>query len=161
MPQALAYIGLGANLGDAAAAVLAAAQALGRLPHIQLLALSPLYQSAPVDAAGPTFINAVACVQTRRPPEALLADLLALEHRFGRERPYHHAPRTLDLDLLFHGSARIETPTLTLPHPRWAERAFVVRPLMDLLPEGVAPDGTVIATLQPALEHQPIERVSP
>jgi 2-amino-4-hydroxy-6-hydroxymethyldihydropteridine diphosphokinase len=157
----LAYIGLGANLGDAQATVQAAALALDRLPHTQLQTLSPLYRSAPVEAQGPPFINAVACASTRRTPEALLGDLLALEARFGRERPYPNAPRTLDLDVLFYDTLRLASPRLVLPHPRWAQRAFVVKPLMDLLPEGLAPDGTPLQDLLPALQHQAIERCSP
>jgi 2-amino-4-hydroxy-6-hydroxymethyldihydropteridine diphosphokinase len=161
MPQAVAYIGLGANLGDAPSTLRVAAQALNRLPHARVQAMSAFYRSAPVDAHGPAFINAVACVHTRRSPEALLQDVLAIEARFGRERPYRNAPRTLDLDLLFYGDARSSSPQLVLPHPRWAERAFVVRPLLDLLPEGVAPDGTDLNGLLARLQHQPIERLPP
>jgi 2-amino-4-hydroxy-6-hydroxymethyldihydropteridine diphosphokinase len=129
------FVGLGANLGDAAATVRAAFDALDTLPGTRCVARSSLYRSAPVDAAGPDFVNAVAELRTELEPEALLAALHRIEARFGRERPYRHAPRTLDLDLLLFGKRCIDTPELTLPHPRWTERAFVVTPLAEIAPE--------------------------
>lgn len=129
------FVGLGANLGDAAATVRAAFDALAALPQTRCVARSSLYRSAPVDATGPDFVNAVAELRTQLEPEALLEALHAIETRFGRERPYRHAPRTLDLDLLLYGARRIATPGLTLPHPRWTERAFVVVPLAEIAPE--------------------------
>lgn len=151
------YVGLGANLGEARTTLHKATAALAALPHTQLTAVSAHYRSAPVDAAGPDFINAVACLSTRRPPLALLSDLQAIEVRFGRERPYPNAPRTLDLDLLFYGEQRLASRALTLPHPRWRERAFVVLPLIELTSE--APDGTRLADLLPTLQRQTIERL--
>jgi 2-amino-4-hydroxy-6-hydroxymethyldihydropteridine diphosphokinase len=140
-----ALIGLGANLGDAQAAVRGAALTLGRLPQTALLACSPLYRSAPWEAQGPDFINAVAWLQTSLEPMALLDALQGLEQQNGRERPYPNAPRTLDLDLLMFGERQICAPRLTLPHPRLHLRAFVLRPLHDLLPELTVPG------LEPAL----------
>lgn len=142
-----ALIGLGANLGDAVGAVRSAAQALGRLPKTRLLACSPLYRSAPWQAQGPDFINAVAWLQTDLQALELLDALQALELQHGRERPYPNAPRTLDLDVLMMGELQLHTPRLTLPHPRMHLRAFVMRPLQDLLPDllipGLSPAGTV------------------
>ena len=140
MPRApvIAFVGLGANLGDARQAVQQALIDLARLPHSELLAASRLYRSAPVDAAGPDYVNAVAELRTSLSAPALLAALQALEHAAGRQRPYRHAPRTLDLDLLLYGSARIDSPALTVPHPRMAQRAFVLRPLAELAPERVS-----------------------
>ena len=129
------FVGLGANLGDATATVQAAFDALDALPGTHCVARSSLYRTAPVDAAGPDFINAVAELRSMLEPELLLAALQALEARFGRERPYRHAPRTLDLDLLLYGVRRIATPTLSLPHPRLHERAFVVTPLAEIAPD--------------------------
>ncbi|MFT4243499.1 MAG: 2-amino-4-hydroxy-6-hydroxymethyldihydropteridine diphosphokinase [Acidovorax sp.] len=134
----IAFIGLGANLGDAPAALRTALQALAALPETQLLRTSPLYRSAPVDATGPDFYNAVAALQTRLAPLALLRALQAIEQAAGRERPYRNAPRTLDLDVLLYGDERIATPELTVPHPRMGERAFVLRPLADIAPERVS-----------------------
>lgn len=128
------YIGLGANLGDRGQALRQAVLALGQLPGTQLQAVSSLYSSAPVDASGPDYLNAVACLHSSLTPLALLAQLQALENAAGRERPYRNAPRTLDLDLLLYGSVRLQTPSLTLPHPRMLERAFVLRPLAELAP---------------------------
>ncbi|HEX3138953.1 MAG TPA: 2-amino-4-hydroxy-6-hydroxymethyldihydropteridine diphosphokinase, partial [Rhizobacter sp.] len=86
---------------------------------------------------GPDFINAVAALETGLDPHALLAELQRLEAGAGRERPYRNAPRTLDLDLLRHGDAVLDTPQLSLPHPRLAERAFVLLPLAEIAPEQV------------------------
>ena len=136
-PAVHAWVGLGANLGDAAAALRQAVQALAHTPGIRLLRTSSLYRSAPVDAHGPDYLNAVAEIATTLGPHALLAALQALEHAAGRERPYRNAPRTLDLDLLLYGTQHIATPDLTVPHPRMFERAFVLQPLAELAPQHV------------------------
>ena len=138
-PQVHAWVGLGANLGDAAAALRQAVQALAHTPGICLLRTSSLYRSAPVDAHGPDYLNAVAEIATTLSPHDLLAALQALEHAAGRERPYRNAPRTLDLDVLRHGDVTLDTPELTLPHPRMLERAFVLVPLAEIAPALVPP----------------------
>lgn len=130
----LAYIGLGANLGEAQATVRQAAHELAALPGIMALRLSGLYSTAPVDSSGPDYVNAVAAVQTHLAPLDLLDALQALEQRHGRERPYHNAPRTLDLDLLLYGERSLDLPRLAVPHPRMHERAFVLQPLRELAP---------------------------
>jgi 2-amino-4-hydroxy-6-hydroxymethyldihydropteridine diphosphokinase len=112
---------------------------------------SSLWRSAPVDASGPDYVNAVAQFATRLTAPALLTALQALEAQAGRERPYRNAPRTLDLDLIFYGQATIDSPKLTVPHPRWRERAFVLRPLAELR------DAPAEALAQVA--HQRIERL--
>ncbi len=132
-----AYIGLGANLGDASATVLQAVQAIAELDGVALIRQSSLYASSPVDADGPDYINAVVEVLTRRKPHELLLLLQDIELRAGRVRAYRNAPRTLDLDLLLHGDARIDTPALTLPHPRMWLRAFVLHPLAEIAPQHV------------------------
>jgi 2-amino-4-hydroxy-6-hydroxymethyldihydropteridine diphosphokinase len=134
-----AFVGIGANLGDAQRTVREAIAALDGIPHTRLVQASRLYRSAPVDAGGPDFINAVAQLDTRLSAPELLAQLQALEAAAGRERPYRNAPRTLDLDLLLFGDSRIASATLTVPHPRLRERAFVLLPLQELAPERVAP----------------------
>jgi 2-amino-4-hydroxy-6-hydroxymethyldihydropteridine diphosphokinase len=111
--------------------------ALDHAPGLRLLRASSLYHSAPHEAQGPDFINAVAEIATTLSAPDLLSALQAIEAGAGRERPYHHAPRTLDLDLLFYGDGRIDSPTLTVPHPRWRERAFVLVPLAELAPQRV------------------------
>jgi 2-amino-4-hydroxy-6-hydroxymethyldihydropteridine diphosphokinase len=143
-----AYVGLGANLGDPAAAVRVALDALGRLPGTALAGRSSLYRSAPVDATGPDFVNAVAALRTTLSAPALLAALQAIEQAAGRERPWHHAPRTLDLDLLLYGQASIASPALTVPHPRMRQRAFVLLPLAELAPDRVAPADLAAVTSQ-------------
>jgi 2-amino-4-hydroxy-6-hydroxymethyldihydropteridine diphosphokinase len=134
----MACVALGANLGDAVATVQQALRDVAGLPETQLLKASSLYRSAPYEAQGPDFINAVALLQTQLSPLELLHVLQALELRSGRERPYKNAPRTLDLDLIFYGDVALATPELTLPHPRWHERAFVLQPLAEVWPERVS-----------------------
>ena len=151
-PHVTACIALGANLGDAVHTVRHALQDLAHLPQTQLLRASSLYRSAPLEASGPDFINAVALVDTALSPLDLLHALQALEVQAGRERPYRHAPRTLDLDLIFHGDAQLDTPALTLPHPRWQERAFVLWPLAEICPERVTP------AMLDAVRDQTLER---
>ena len=133
-PTVTAHVALGANLGDAALALRHAWQALARTPGVQVQQASCLYRTAPVDSFGPDYFNAVVAVATQLTAPALLAVLQGIEQRFGRERPYANAPRTLDLDLLLYGSARIDSPRLTVPHPRMWARAFVLVPLADVAP---------------------------
>lgn len=144
---ATAYVGLGANLGDSGATLRVAARELAATDGITACVVSPFYRSAPVDATGPDFVNAVARVETTLPPLALLHVLQALEARHGRQRPYRHAPRTLDLDLLLYENIDMDSEHLTLPHPRMQERAFVLRPLLDLAPDMVLERGPVAALL--------------
>lgn len=128
------FVGLGANLGDTRETLTHAAQGLATVPQTQLVRVSAFYRSAPVDAQGPDFLNAVAELRCGLEPEALLAQLLVLEQQHGRQRPYVNAPRTLDLDLLLFGERVLQTATLTLPHPRLHQRAFVLLPLLELAP---------------------------
>ncbi|AOG25197.1 2-amino-4-hydroxy-6-hydroxymethyldihydropteridine diphosphokinase [Acidovorax sp. RAC01] len=128
---------MGANLGDRHGALRAAVAAMDRLPGTRVHRVSALYASAPVDAGGPDYLNAVAELATTLPPLPLLQALQALELGAGRERPYRNAPRTLDLDILWFGRETISLPELTVPHPRMLERAFVLRPLADLAPHRV------------------------
>ena len=129
----------GANLGEAQATVLHAILDVGALATSQLDKASSLYASAPHEAAGPEFVNAVAIYDTDLPPLALLDALQNLEKTAGRERPYLNAPRTLDLDIIFYGDIALDSPRLTLPHPRWQKRAFVLVPLAEISPDKVSP----------------------
>jgi 2-amino-4-hydroxy-6-hydroxymethyldihydropteridine diphosphokinase len=134
-----AFIGVGANLGDARAAVDAAFEALAKLPRTSLHASSSIYRTAPIDSSGPDYLNAVVALDTELSAPDLLIELQRIELAHGRERPYRNAPRTLDLDLLTYGNASIDTPTLTVPHPRMQERAFVLAPLAEVAPDLVIP----------------------
>ena len=155
-----AFVGVGANLGDAQATVRAALQALQRLPQSQWVASSSLYRSAPVDAPGPDFVNAVAELRTELTARALLQRLQAIEQRFGRVRGARNAPRTLDLDLLLHGESCLDEPDLTLPHPRAHLRGFVLRPLAELDPQLWLPGlGPIASWLQRAAD-QPVHRMA-
>ena len=138
MPNA--YIGLGSNLGEPVAQLSAALEAMARMPETGLVARSSLYRSAPIgEPAQPDFVNAVARVETALAPEALLEALQHIERAHGRARPFPGAPRTLDLDLLLYADQHIHSTTLTVPHPRLHERAFVVRPLAEIAPERLVP----------------------
>jgi 2-amino-4-hydroxy-6-hydroxymethyldihydropteridine diphosphokinase len=159
MAPVRAFVGVGANLGDAQVTVRAALQALGRLPDTHCVASSSLYRSAPVEATGPDFINAVAELRTQLPVLALLRELQAIEQAFGRVRSLRNAPRTLDLDLLLYGEQMMHSDTLTLPHPRLHLRAFVLRPLAEIDPALLLPGlGALDSWLQRA-SGQAIERL--
>jgi len=128
----VAYVGLGANLGDTLGALNAALQALQATAGVSVDAVSSVWCSRPVDAEGPDYLNAVTRLQTRLGPLELLHRLQHIEGLHGRERPFRHAPRTLDLDLLAVDSVQMDSAHLTLPHPRWNQRAFVLEPLAEV-----------------------------
>jgi len=148
-----AYVALGANLGDAERSLRTALETLAAEQGVRLVRASGLYRTAPVDSSGPDYLNAVAEVTTTCTAPELLDVLQSIEQLAGRERPYRNAPRTLDLDLLLFGDARIDSPRLTVPHPRMFERAFVLVPLAEIAPQRVS-----LAQLQ-AVAGQRIERL--
>jgi len=154
----LAYIGLGANLGNARQTIAAAIDTLGHSSGVLTLKQAPHYSSDPVDAQGPIFINTVVAIDTTLEPLSLLNLLQAIEQQHGRERPYRNAPRTLDLDLLLYGTQTIDTPRLSVPHPRMHQRAFVLRPLQDLAPELQLAQGDFI-TLLAGCQDQKLDRL--
>ena len=131
-----ACVGLGGNVGDAAATLRAALPALDGLPGTRLLRASRLYRTPAWGVTDqPDFVNAVALLDTTLSPRALLDGLLAIERAFGRERRERWGPRTLDLDLLVYGGAAIDEPGLHVPHPHLHERAFVLLPLAEIAPD--------------------------
>ncbi len=154
----VAYIGLGANLGDARQTIAAAIDTLRQSSGILTLKRAPLYSSDPVDAQGPIFINTVVAIDTTLEPLNLLDLLQAIEQAHGRERPYRNAPRTLDLDLLLYGELAIEIPRLSVPHPRMHQRAFVLRPLQDLAPDLQLAQGS-FTTLLATCQDQKLDRL--
>jgi 2-amino-4-hydroxy-6-hydroxymethyldihydropteridine diphosphokinase len=155
-----AWVGIGANLGDAHANVLDALERLAWVPGVRLLRASSLYRSAPIDSSGDDYVNAVAEVDTSLSARALLAALHGIEQAHGRERPYRNAPRTLDLDLLLYGDEIIDdAPLLIVPHPRLHERAFVLAPLAELAPSLEIPGQGRVADLLPGVADQAIERI--
>lgn len=156
----IAYVALGANLGDPVATVTAAFDALTNIPDSRLDATSSLYRTAPVGLRNqPDFINAAARLETRLDAPDLLEALFAIEARFGRRRSVPNAPRTLDLDLLLHGDSVVATPRLTLPHPRLHERAFVLAPLLEIAPEIMIPGRGSGAALLAACASQRVARL--
>lgn len=150
-----AFVALGANLGDAAQAVRAAIAALEALPEGKLAAASSLYTTAPVDSSGPDYVNAVVRLETGLTAPGLLHALQQIEADAGRTRPWRHAPRTLDLDLLLYGSAKIHSPQLEVPHPRMLERAFVLVPLAEIAPDLVGPEPLARVSSQAISRLQP------
>ena len=156
-----AFVALGANLAEPVVQVRAAAAALADLPQSRLRHLSSLYRTAPVSIHGqPDFINAVAELQTSLDAHALLAELLELETRFGRSRLFHHAPRTLDLDLLLFDEQTIASQSLNVPHPRLHLRAFVIVPLLEIAPHCRIPGRGCASAWAPAVSMQRIEKLS-
>ncbi len=161
LPSFRAAIGFGANLGPARQALEAAIHDMGRLPWTMVEAVSSFYRSRPVDAEGPDYLNGIVLLQTTLGPLELLHALQQLELAHGRERPYRHAPRTLDLDVLWYEDLVRQTPELTLPHPRWQQRAFVLEPLAEVLEPWPdwgwpLPDAGIRASLA---QQQGIERI--
>lgn len=155
------FVGIGANLGAAAETVSLAVVELAAIEATQMVAVSSLYRSAPVDAAGPDYVNAVAELRSSLDPMQLLAALQSIEQRHGRERSHPGAPRTLDLDLLIHGQRRIDSAVLTLPHPRWQQRAFVLAPLAELAPDWRCDDGRSVLQALAGSSDQRVERIAP
>jgi len=156
----VAYVALGANIGDPRRQLEAAIEQLKNLPDTDFVLVSGFYRSAPlgyVDQAD--FLNAVARLDTTLPAEQLLEYLQKIEQRQSRERSFPNAPRTLDLDLLLYGDSILASPRLTLPHPRMHERAFVLQPLLELDPEISVPGKGKASTLLPACVSQKIERI--
>lgn len=152
-----AFIGLGSNLGDSVALLNEARAALALLPQTRLTGISPLYRSAPVGPQDqPDFLNAVARVDTRLDPSSLLVALQQIEQRAGRVRLRHWGERTLDLDILLYGNERIDLPNLQVPHPRLHQRAFVLKPLLDIAAQISLPDGTALAPYCATVADQPI-----
>jgi 2-amino-4-hydroxy-6-hydroxymethyldihydropteridine diphosphokinase len=158
-PTTLACVGLGANMGDSAATLKAAIQALSELPQCTLEAASSLYRTAPVEADGPDYLNAVVLLRTALVPDALLGHLQAIEAAHSRQRPYRNAPRTLDLDLLLYGELCLQTPRLVVPHPRMHQRAFALVPLAELMPDATIPGRGPLKALLPGVSGQHIERL--
>ena len=144
------YVGLGANLGDREATIRRAVELLAATPGIEVVAVSALRETDPVGYADqPRFLNGAAALETELAPRALLDRLLEVERELGRvrgERP-RFGPRTIDLDLLLHGDEVLDEPGLVLPHPRLAERRFVLEPLNELEPGLTLPDGRRVADL--------------
>ena len=133
LPRFRAFVALGANLGPARENLQAALERLQGLPWTSLEGASSFYVSKAVGTEGPDYLNAVAAVSTGLAPHELLNALLRIELELGRERPRPLAPRTLDLDLLWMEGVQCDSSTLTLPHPRMVERAFVLEPLAELM----------------------------
>jgi 2-amino-4-hydroxy-6-hydroxymethyldihydropteridine diphosphokinase len=137
-------IGLGSNLGERLEALRSGVRAVGALPAVRILAVSPVYETEPVDVPAAfrhlPYLNAALAVACAASLPRLAADLRAIEEALGRVRgSERNAPRALDLDLIYAGEVVLQTAELTLPHPRWAARRFVVAPLADIRPTLIVP----------------------
>jgi 2-amino-4-hydroxy-6-hydroxymethyldihydropteridine diphosphokinase len=143
-----AYLGIGSNLGDRLAHLQLAVDQLSAADGIDVVGVSPVYETDPVGGPDqPDFLNAVVAVDTIRTAHELLALAQSIEAAAARVRTVHWGPRTLDVDVLLVGEERIDDPDLVVPHPRMAERAFVVVPLADLDPgwrDRIPPDGEAV-----------------
>ena len=156
----IAYVALGANLIDPTTQVRAALAALEQIPESRVLSASSLYSTEAITAdKQPDYVNAVAALETTLTPDTLLTALFDIENRFGRQREYHHAPRTLDLDLLLYDDQIIDTERLQVPHPRMHLRAFVLKPLTEIAPDIVIPGRGKATAWLPAVAAQRIERM--
>jgi 2-amino-4-hydroxy-6-hydroxymethyldihydropteridine diphosphokinase len=150
-----AYVGLGANLGDRERALERALELVDAEPRIRVVRVTSFRETEPWGpiADQPRFLNAAAAVETTLSPRALLGVLLAIEELLGRTRDGpRYGPRTIDLDLLLYGEETVDEPGLRVPHPRLAERRFVLEPLAELDPDlrvpGAGPVKTLLAALQ-------------
>ncbi|TBH20746.1 2-amino-4-hydroxy-6-hydroxymethyldihydropteridine diphosphokinase [Thermus thermamylovorans] len=151
----LAYVALGANLGNRSGYLLQALSFLSRLPQTRLVRLSPVYETEPVGPPQPPYLNLVAEVETGLSPQDLLQALLRIERALGRKRRERWGPRTIDLDLLLYGDLVLREEGLEVPHPRLHERAFILVPLCDLVPEGRHPLlGQTFAELLASLDRR-------
>ena len=147
----LAFVGLGANLGDREKMLRSALERLSAEPGVELVAVSSFRDTAPIGITDqPRFLNAAAAVETTLSAHDLLDRLLAIERRLGRTREGpRFGPRTIDLDLLLYGEEIVDEPGLRVPHPRLAERRFALEPLFELAPGLIIPGvGPVSALLQ-------------
>jgi 2-amino-4-hydroxy-6-hydroxymethyldihydropteridine diphosphokinase len=158
--MSVAYLGLGANLGDARQTLKDAVVCLAQQRTITVLAKSSLYRTAPVDAGGDDYFNCVVKIETSLPARQLLRLCHTVEEQFGRERPYRNAPRTLDLDILLYGDSSIDEADLIVPHPRLTERAFVLVPLVELDGELIIPQRGRADAFLGAVRDQRIEKVA-
>jgi 2-amino-4-hydroxy-6-hydroxymethyldihydropteridine diphosphokinase len=161
-----AYVGLGSNLGDRLATLDAAVRALDADERTHVMAVSRVYETAPVGGpAQDPYLNAVAVLETDRDPHQLLDLLLATEASLGRVRAERWGPRTADLDLLLYDGPPVDSPELTVPHPRARERAFVLVPLYDADPFARFPDGELaaaaLARLGPVSGVVPVGELEP
>ena len=157
--MARAFIGFGGNIGDTRQLITDAIVCLALRSELQIVAKSCFYQSAPFEASGNDYINAVIEIETVLSPYGLLHVCQAIELEFGRERPYINAPRTLDLDILsFEGVTQNETE-LILPHPRIIERSFVLLPLLEIAPDLFLPNWGELKAYLPKVADQRIEKL--
>ena len=159
--MSLAYVGIGSNLQDPVAQVKQAFAELGRLPRTRLLGSSSLYRSAPLGYADqPDFVNAVASLETSLKPVELLSQLQTIERNQGRKRSFKNAPRSLDLDLLLFDGMSLDLPHLKIPHPRMHERAFVLKPLLEIAPGIAIPGLGPAAARLSEIADQKVERIA-
>ena len=159
MPKA--FIAIGSNLQQPRSQVEEAFEGLSKLPQTELIKRSSLYRTAPMGYDNqPDFINAVAEISTAFGPLELMRALLELELAHGRERPFPNAPRVLDLDLLLYNDTIMDSPELTLPHPRMHTRGFVLLPLSEIAPNMVIPQHGKVAELAQKCMDQGVEKLA-
>jgi len=150
-------VGLGANLGDCRATLAAAARKLGRLG--QVTAVSPLYETDPIGPPQPKYLNAAVRLSSSLEPAALLAELCAIEQQAGRIRRERWGPRVLDLDILWVAGLALRSEQLVIPHPELTRRAFALRPLLDVAPDAISPEGLPYRDVSMTLDHSGVREL--
>ena len=159
--MAAVFLGLGSNLGDKEANIREALGRLARHPNVRLEQVSSLYETAPIGfTEQPDFVNAVVLIETRLSPVDLLHAVLGIENDMGRVRNRHWGPRVIDIDLLLFNNTEMDTPELTLPHPRMMERAFVMAPLAEIAPDLELPGGRKPQDVLEDLKGQRVRRLA-
>lgn len=152
--MSIAYVSVGANLGDRAGNIASAVSMLGQVPQVRVLRVSTLIETDPVGPPQPRYLNGAVAVETGLGPRELLHALLGIERALGRTRDpgCRNGPRTIDLDLVLHADWVTDEPGLCVPHPRMGEREFVLAPLAEIAPEAVNPrTGATVASMLTAL----------
>ena len=156
----IAFIGLGSNLGDPKGNVYDALGHIGRLQHVDIIATSSFYNSAPIGIVDqPSFVNAVCKVSVNIGPDALLRHLLNIENLFGRVRTIRNGPRIIDLDVLLFGEMRYTSADICIPHPRMFERTFVLKPLLEIAPEIISSKNFILSNANELLDDDSVTRL--
>ena len=156
-----AFLGLGSNLGSRLANLQRAVDVLATTPGVQVVRSSRIYETAPVGPSQPDFLNAVVEVATDLEPHGLLGACAAVESELHRVREIRWGPRTIDVDLLNFGEVLIDTPNLTIPHPRMHERAFVLAPLLELIEDPLLPAGRHARDLRTGCRTEDVRLFAP
>ena len=158
--MAAVYLGLGSNLGDRESSIRKALDILALNREIRVVRVSSMYETEPIGLTEqPDFINAAALIETSLSPTELLRVILDVEEQMGRVRNLRWGPRVIDIDILLYDNVAVDSPPLTIPHPRMLERAFVMAPLAEIAPDVILPDGRRPSEVLEGLKDQRVHRL--